>query len=99
MYYGTLTRPPLWPESFILDGKFQQDVSNIDWVQLLNCKSMNEKWDRFKTVILEAQCKFIPKVRKGKLKKGQSLSLASHVKHWNLSVATRWKCFLKIAAP
>uniref|UniRef100_A0A0E9PU40 Uncharacterized protein n=1 Tax=Anguilla anguilla TaxID=7936 RepID=A0A0E9PU40_ANGAN len=47
--------------------KMQDNVSNIDRVQLLNCK--NEKWDRFKGVILEAHDVIYPKGKESPLKK------------------------------
>lgn len=49
--------------------KMRAYLSNINWAQLLDCRTVNEKWGRFKEVILDAQCRFIPKVRKSKLKK------------------------------
>ena len=38
-------------------------------MQFLDCKSVNEKWGRFKRVILDVQDKLIPKVRKKNLRK------------------------------
>ena len=46
----------------------RSNLSNVDWEQFLDCKSVNEKWGRFKTVIPDVQCKFIPKVQKSKLR-------------------------------
>ena len=45
------------------------NLGTIDWELVLNCRTVNEKWGRFKRVILNAQCQFIPKVQKGKLRK------------------------------
>uniref|UniRef100_A0A0E9XX52 Uncharacterized protein n=1 Tax=Anguilla anguilla TaxID=7936 RepID=A0A0E9XX52_ANGAN len=55
MYFGELT----WPSSTARVLNFRQahfskilaDLSNIDWVQLLDCKTVNKKWDRFKRII------------------------------------------------
>ena len=44
----------------------RSNLSNADWEKFLDCKSVNEKCG-IKRVILDAQCKLIPKVQASRL--------------------------------
>ena len=48
------------------------NFSNVDREHVLDFMIVNEKWGRFKRLRLHAQCKFIPKVQKSKLRKQSS---------------------------
>ena len=48
--------------------KMRSDLNNVDSEQVFDCRSVNEKRGRFKRVILDSQCKLIPKVQKRTLK-------------------------------